>query len=111
MEILSLLKLTLCRRSVSRDMQRLPIRLKNRFSFQKRFRLADALPQQTESSTIGVLIGSDYYHEVMSSEKGEVQEGVYFIKSKFAWIISGKTKTNERIHHENTMFVITHSST
>ena len=96
---------------ISGDMQRIPIRLKNRFSIQKRFRLADTLPQQTESSTIGVLIGSDYYHEVMSSERVEVQEGLYLIKSKFGWIISGKTKTNERIHHEHTMFVMTHSST
>ena len=85
--------------------------MKNRFSIQKRFRLADTLPQQTESSTIGVLIGSDYYHEVMSSERVEVQEGLYLIKSTFGWIISGKTKINERIHHENTMFVMTHFST
>ena len=85
--------------------------MKNRFPIQKRFRLTDTLPQQTESSTIGVLIGSDYYHEVMSSERVEVQEGLYLIKSKFGGIISGKTKTNERIHHENTMFVMTHSST
>ena len=80
---------------ISGDMQRLPIRLKNRFSIQKRFRLADTLPQQTESSAIGVLIGSDYYHEVMSSERVNVQERLFLIKSKFGWIISGKTKTNE----------------
>ena len=65
---------------ISGDIQRLPIRLKNRFSIQKSFRLADTLPQQTESSTIGVLIGSDYYYEVMSSKKVEVQEGLYLIK-------------------------------
>ena len=80
---------------ISGDMQRLPIRLKNRFSIQKRFRLADTLPQQTESSAIGVLIGSDYCHEVMSSERVNVQERLFLIKSKFGWIISGKTKTNE----------------
>ena len=65
---------------VSGDMQRLSIRLKNKFSIQKRFRLADTLPQQTESSTIGVLIGNYYYHEVMSSKRMEVQEGLYLIK-------------------------------
>ena len=96
---------------ISGDIQRLPIRLKNRFSIQKSFRLADTLPQQTESSTIGVLIGSDYYYEVMSSKKVEVQEGLYLIKSKFGWTRSGKIKTNDRIHQENTMFVMTHSST
>ena len=43
--------------------------------------------------------------------KVEVQEGLYLIKSKFGWIMSGKTKANERIHHENTMFIMAHSST
>ena len=54
---------------ISRDMQRLQVQLKNRFSSQKKKknRLADTLPQQTESSTIGVLIESDYYNEVMTS--------------------------------------------
>ena len=80
---------------ISGDMQRLPIYLKNRFSIQKGFGLADTLPQQTEFSTIEVLIGSNYCHEVMSSEKVEVQEGLYIIKLRFSWIISGKTKTNE----------------
>ena len=40
-----------------------------------------------------------------------MQEGLYPIKSKFGSIVLGKTKTNQQIHHENTMFVMVHSST
>ena len=47
----------------------------------------------------------------MSSVKVKVKEGLYLIKSKFDWIILGKTETNKRIDHENTMFGMTHSST
>ena len=92
------------------DMQRLPVCLKSKFSIQRRFQSADTLPQQPESSTISVLIGSGYYNKVMSSGKVEVQEELYLIKSKFGWITSGKIKTNERIPHENTMFIMIHSS-
>ena len=77
------------------DMQRLPFHLRYRFIIQKIVQLVDTLPQQTEFSTIDVLIGSDYYNEVMSSVKVEVQEGLYFIKSKLGWIISGNTKKKE----------------
>ena len=59
------------------------------------FWLADTLPQQIGFSTTGFLIESDYYNEVISSEKVEVQKEIYHIKSKFGWIVSGKTKTNE----------------
>ena len=76
-------------------MQRLPFHLRYRFIIQKIVQLVDTLPQQTEFSTIDVLIGSDYYNEVMSSVKVEVQEGLYFIKSKLGWIISGNTKKKE----------------
>ena len=40
-----------------------------------------------------------------------MQEEFYPIKSKFGSIVLGKTKTNQQIHHENTMFVMVHSST
>ena len=45
---------------ISGNIQRMPIQLKNQFSVQKRFKLADTLPQRTESSTIMILVGGDY---------------------------------------------------
>ena len=71
----------------------MPIKLNNQLTIQRRFKLADTLPKQTETSTIGLLIGSDYYNELISPERVEIQKGLYAIKSKFGWIISGKTKT------------------
>ena len=41
---------------ISGNIQKIPTQLKNQFSIQKRCKLADILPQRTESSTIGILI-------------------------------------------------------
>ena len=94
---------------ISGNIQRMPVKLKNRFLIQKRFKLADTLPEKTESSAIGILIGSDYYNEVMSTERVEIDDGLYLIKSKFGWILSGKTKSS-CTHPDNSMFVMTHTS-
>ena len=94
---------------ISGNIQRVPVHLKNRFSLQKRFKLADTLPEKAESSTIGILIGSGYYNEVMSTEKIAIKDRLYLIKSKFGWILSGKTES-EYTQPESAMFVVTHSS-
>jgi len=39
---------------------------KGSFNLQKKYRLADTLPKQLELTAIGLLIGSDYYHEIIS---------------------------------------------
>ena len=93
---------------ISENIQRMSIQLNNRFLIQRRFKLADTLPQRTESSTIRILIGGDYYNEVMSTEGCKTNEGLYLIQSKFGWIISGKTGINGAVSQENTMFVMTH---
>ena len=78
---------------------------------QRKYKLADTLPKTMESSTLVLLIGNDYYNDIMSSEKVKIEEGLYVIKSKFGWVISGRT-TNQRNekHQENIMFIMTHSS-
>lgn len=58
---------------ISGDMQWMSIPLNNRFSIQKKFKLADTLPQQTELSTIEILIGSNYYNKIMFSKKNQIK--------------------------------------
>ena len=94
---------------ISGNIQRTPIPLKNQFEVQRKYRLADSLPRQVESSSIGVLIGSDYYHDIISSEKVQIQEGLYVVRSKFGWIICGRTTGNEQDSMENSMLVMTYS--
>ena len=94
---------------ISGNIQRTPIPLKNQFEVQRKYRLADSLPRQVESSSIGVLIGSDYYHDIISSETVQIQDGLYVVRSKFGWIICGRTTGNEQDSMENSMLVMTYS--
>ena len=55
--------------------------------------------KKKEVSTIELLIGSDYYLELTSTEKIELKPGLYLLGSKLEWILSGRF--GERIHDSN----------
>ena len=88
---------------ISGNVQREPIKIENQFKIVRKYELADILPEHTESSSIWILIGNDYYNHIMSAERMKTQEGLHIIKSKFSWMISGRTKTKEGNKNENTM--------
>jgi len=97
-------------KKISGRFTRHPINLKDELMVQRKYRFADTLPTVTESCTIGVLIGQDYYDEIMSSEKTRIQDGLFVQKSKFGWMISGRAKNSEHTTTENNFFVMTLSS-
>ena len=66
--------------------------------------------QNTESSSIGILIGNDCYNDIMSTERIKIYEGLYVIRSKFGWMINGQTKTKEGSKDKNLMLIMTHST-
>ena len=88
---------------ISGNVQREPIKIENQFKIVRKYELADILPEHTESSSIWILTGNDYYNHIMSTERMKTQEGLHIIKSKFSWMISGRTKTKEGNKNENTM--------
>ena len=59
--------------------------------------MADSIPSQTESSTVELLIGSDYYLDIILSQKIEVQPGLYLLASKLGWKLTGRTSEAESI--------------
>ena len=88
---------------ISGNVQREPIKIENQFKIVRKYELADILPEHTESSSIWILTGNDYYNHIMSTERMKTQEGLHIIKSKFSWMISGRTKTKEGNKNENTI--------
>ena len=56
-------------------------------------------PSEKEVSTIELLIGSDYYLELKTTEKIELKPGLYLLGSKLGWILSGRF--GERVHDVN----------
>lgn len=53
-------------------------------------KLADTLPTDSEHSPIEMLIGNDYYFELLLPRKMELGEGLYLFQSKLGWILGGR---------------------
>ena len=46
----------------------------------------------------------------MSTERIKIREGLYIIKSKFGWMINGRSKTKDGSKDENVMLIMTNST-
>ncbi|XP_061165990.1 uncharacterized protein LOC133174913 [Saccostrea echinata] len=56
----------------------------------KHLQFADTLPETAENSAIDILIGNDYYLDLILSEKIKVNQGLYLLSSKVGWILTGR---------------------
>ncbi|CAG2200043.1 unnamed protein product [Mytilus edulis] len=54
--------------------------------------LADTLPSCLKSSTIEILIGNDYYLDIILPQKIEIQQGLYLLVSKLGWILTVRSQ-------------------
>ena len=76
----------------------------------ERLPLAAKVSKFTESCTIDVLIGNDYYLDIIQPEKKVVQPGLYLLNSKLGWILAGRIHTYEPIHSLPNLLILTHGS-
>ena len=53
-------------------------------------KLADTLPTDTEQSAIEMLIGNDYYFELLLPRKMELGGGLFLFQSKLGWVLGGR---------------------
>ena len=100
--------------SITGHIQRGPINLssvQDREHLVKQYALADTLPCERESSTIELLIGSDYYLDFILPQKVEVKPGLYLVASKLGWLLSWRTSqyTNDK-QEETDMLVLTYGT-
>ena len=72
--------------------------------------MADTIPLETESSAVKLLIGSDYYLDIILSQKIEVQPGLYLLASKFGWILTGRTSEADSPINESNMLILTYGT-
>ena len=75
----------------------------------QKYDLADTLPSQIETYTLGILIGNDHYYDIMLDKREVVQENLYVLESKLGWILSGRTTIRES-QDENILFLLPTSS-
>jgi len=86
--------------------QRAPINSKQFEPFLKDHQLADTLPSELEVSSVELLIGNDYYSELILPERKRLSPGLYLLASHLGWILSGRLLTEERKTSELSMFLM-----
>ena len=67
------------------SIQRRPVNLKSLDNWDclwNEFSLADDIPTERETSSVELLIGNDYYLDIILPQKVEVQSGLYMLDSK-----------------------------
>ena len=95
--------------TVTGTVQRVPVNTSKFKSIWKEYPLADSLPTTSETSTIELLIGNDYYLDLIMTEKVEISNGTYLLKSKLGWLLSGRTVSNktDSVRENMTMSLLT----
>ena len=71
------------------------------------FRLADSIAQTYEACHIDILIGNDYYLDIILPCRYEVQPGLHLLDSKLGWILSGHIPLDGQNPQELAMSVLT----
>ncbi|XP_052771144.1 uncharacterized protein LOC128210829 [Mya arenaria] len=80
--------------NISGAIQRNPVnktQLENLAELTRNLNLADTIPTETETNSLELLIGNDYYLDIIEAEKIKVGQGLYLLASKLGWILSGRT--------------------
>ncbi|XP_060602882.1 uncharacterized protein LOC132755958, partial [Ruditapes philippinarum] len=76
------------------SIQRKPVSISNNEEFRsliKNLTLADDIPTEEYTDSIDLLLGNDYYLDIVLGHKIEIQPGLYLLSSKLGWILSGRT--------------------
>ena len=61
----------------------------------QKYDLADTLPSQIETYTLGILTGNNHYYDIILDKRVVVQENLCILESKLGWILSGRTTIRE----------------
>jgi hypothetical protein len=62
--------------------------------------MADTIPNEREITTVEILIGNDYYLDIVMPQRIEVHPGLYLLSSKLGWILTGRMNENSSDKYE-----------
>ena len=74
------------------------------------YQLADDLPTSIESNKIHLLIGNDYYTDIVSLKRIEITDTLHLISSKVGWILTGRLKSENSMSNDFTLLSSSRSS-
>ena len=87
-----------------------PIEVKSLRKKIKGYDLADSLPTKAERCRIDLLVGNDYYADIVSMKRITICDGLYLLGSKFGWILSGRAQMEDPDVTENSVMMLTSTS-
>ena len=61
----------------------------------RKYELADTLRSSCEKCDIDLLIGNDYYADIVSMRRITLKDGLYLLVSKLGWIFSCRTQSED----------------
>ena len=70
--------------------------------------MADTISSETETFTVEILVGNDYYLDIILSQK--IQPGLYLLASKLGWILTGRTSEVESEFNQINMLILTYGT-
>ncbi|KAH3747904.1 hypothetical protein DPMN_182339 [Dreissena polymorpha] len=68
--------------------------------------MADNIPSECDYSSVELLIGNDYYLDILLSQKMQLQPGLYLLSSKLGWMLTGRTCEQESEQYISTFMLI-----
>jgi hypothetical protein len=72
--------------------------------------MAEDLSSNKESSKVDLLLGNDYYLDIVMCQRMEVKPGLYLLASKLGWILTGRIQETSVYENETNMLILTHGS-
>ena len=96
--------------NITGTIERTPFRSETIKQTLKQYELADTIPVKKESCTIDLLLGNDYYADIVSTKRIMLSDGLYLFGSKFGWILSGRTKNEYKAPKRDSLTMLTYSS-
>ena len=92
-------------KNITGKFSKTPIQLDKYRQIRKDLTKAGELPGRERTIKIGVLVGNDYYDDIMKMDKLQIDEGLYIVNSTLGWMFSGRVFKKEITNDEYNMFV------
>ncbi|XP_060582451.1 uncharacterized protein LOC132738860 [Ruditapes philippinarum] len=71
--------------------------------------LANSIPEENECSSVELLIGNDFYRDIVLPQRIDIQSGLYLLASKLGWLLTGRTDENsDETGSETNLLILTH---
>ena len=96
--------------NITGTIERTPFRSETIKQTLKQYELAGTIPVKEESSNIDLLVRNDHYVDILSTKRNMLSHGFCLFRSKFGWMLSGRTNNEYTATKRDALTILTYSS-